>query len=792
MPQLPGWTSAPRLGSSFTNFAVQEFAQRYVHAPRTYGITPDVLQQSLPYGAVMRFARRVNGWIRPWLRIIAVALVVVAALGIPFANAGRVEATTYIEPPTPAPAWTATVQEYPVPVPAGTFQTSLSGITRGSDGNLWATQYLNGTSLSVAIDRVTPTGTVTQFNDPSVPLGQPGEIGSGPDGALWYGTNQFSPYTSPPQLNRVTTAGSFSSFPMPGFFGFNGITTGPDQNLWFPDSSPGPMGSFNVSTHQVTSYSTSMQQGNKWELTVGSDRNLWYSEGSNAGIGRMTTAGVNTHFLIPATDRSQVVETNTYGITSGPDGALWFTEPIADEIGRLTTTGVFSFFAVPTTSSNPLGITTGPDGDLWFTEQAIGRIGRLNPATGQITDFRLPNLFSQPTNITSAGGKLWFTENYSNRCPSGTGGQCPMVASLDPSTATPPPAPCLTATQDVTLTQDLGPCAGDGIDIAANNVTVNLNGHTVYAASGTRYGDFAGVRFESVNHSTVEGFARAKGGGGATAQGKVTGFDAGVLIDHGSSNTVTELNIHDNVGSTYAIASLLGDGVAVMHSPANTISDNTVNHNGIFDDISLLGLGTNSNIVQGNSMTNSLGEFGGDGDGIVANPFLELENPQRGLSLLSNSILDNTVSGNTGQGISDASDVYATVEGNTVTNNAFNGIGVSSLQNAVADTHDVVQNNTSTGNGQYGIVVASRQNRIVDNVTNGNATNDLADLYQFHHNGSTCYNVWSGNTWGSGGYLSGCETIGGSGPNPPAAVPNTAAPIDPTAHQSRGKPIPSS
>ena len=745
----------------------------------------------MPIISAVHEAHGVHARIRSRLLKLAGAVVVVATIGIPFGIAGRVEATTYVEPPTPPPSWTATVNEYPVSIPTGTPQTWLSGVTQGSDGNVWGTQYVvSGSQPAVAVDRVTATGTVTQFIDPAMPSGQPGKITSGPDGALWYGTTEAPPYTamSSARLSRVTTAGSFSSFPVAGYSWINDITTGPDGNLWFPDNSGLNVGVMNPSTHQVTSYPARMPLGNKWEITVGPDHNLWYTEGANAGIGRMTPAGVNTSFPIPVADQSPVVETNTYGITSGPDGALWFTEPIADVIGRITTSGIYSFFPVPTTSANPIDITTGPDGNLWFTEQAIGRIGRLNPATGHITDFRLPNLAGRPTNIVSAGGKLWFTENPD--CPDPG---CPAIASLDPATATPPPLPCLTATQDVTLTADLGPCAGDGIDIAANNVTVNLNGHTVYAASGPRYGDFAGIRFASVNHSAVEGFAPAKGGGVTTAEGQVTGFDAGVLIDHGSSNTVTHLNLHDNIGATYVIASLLGDGVAVMHSGGNTISHNTVKHNGFFDDVGLLGVGSNSNVVEGNVLTNSVGDFGGDGDGFIANPFLELENPDRGMSELSNSILDNTVTGNTGMGISDASDMYATIQGNAVSNNGVHGIGVSNLQNAAADTHDVVQDNTSTGN-LYGIIVGSRQNRIVNNVTNGNSAYDLADFYQFHHNGSTCYNFWSGNMWGSGGYLSGCETTGGSGPYPPPSAATASAAttaMDPTPHQSRGKPIPS-
>ena len=113
-------------------------------------------------------------------------------------------------------------------------------------------------------------------------------------------------------------------------------------------------------------------------------------------------------------------------------------------------------------------------------------------------------------------------------------------------------------TTSTTLTADVGPCAGDGIDIAASNITLNLNGHRVFAAPGPRFGDFAGIRFQSVTNSTVE-------------SGEVTGFDAGVFLDHGSANTASHVNVHDNIGALNSFDSLLGDGIVTMHSGGNQI-----------------------------------------------------------------------------------------------------------------------------------------------------------------------------------------------------------------------------
>lgn len=217
-----------------------------------------------------------------------------------------------------------------------------------------------------------------------------------------------------------------------------------------------------------------------------------------------------------------------------------------------------------------------------------------------------------------------------------------------------------------------------------------------------------------------------------------------------------------------------------------------MNHNGVFDGIGILGIGSDRNTVEGNVIENNTGQGIDDGTGIVSNPFLEVENADRGMSLTGNNILENQVTANTGRGISNPSNTYSTIQGNTVTGNGMNGIGVSSLRFANVDTHDVVQGNWSSGNGGSGIQVASRSNRIVANVTNANGNYDLADLYQFVHRSGNCYNYWSDNSWGSGGYLTACVTTGGTGPNPPAgsAASTAAGAAGGFLQLSRGKTLP--
>src|SRR5256885_5829298 len=75
-------------------------------------------------------------------------------------------------------------------------------------------------------------GTITEFPTPTG-SGDPIGITTGPDGNLWF--------TAGTDIGRITTGGSFASFPLPtrcgNKFGCKplGIAAGPDGNLWFTE-----------------------------------------------------------------------------------------------------------------------------------------------------------------------------------------------------------------------------------------------------------------------------------------------------------------------------------------------------------------------------------------------------------------------------------------------------------------------------------------------------------------------------------------------------------------------------
>lgn len=310
-----------------------------------------------------------------------------------------------------------------------------------------------------------------------------------------------------------------------------------------------------------------------------------------------------------------------------------------------------------------------------------------------------------------------------------------------PADAAPRPVKCGTViTASTTLTADIGPCSSDGLVIGADNVVLDLGGFAVVGRAN-RTGDGIGISIPARTNVTVR-------------NGRVTDFDAGVGISGGSNNTVTDLLVKDNIGTTKR--GDLGDGIFISGSSGNRIIDNNVIHNGPYDGIALFGVTTGnlieSNVVGGNSL-----EFTAD-DGI------RIEGP----GAANNIIRKNSVTGSTLDGIAvfigGGLNTGNVIEENTVTANGFGllaarpGDGIR-LFRAANDT--IVRNNVVTDNAGSGILVANGalSNDILNNTATGNARQAAAgSRFDLQDDNVACdANVWSGNTFGTASQA--CTTL---------------------------------
>lgn len=293
-------------------------------------------------------------------------------------------------------------------------------------------------------------------------------------------------------------------------------------------------------------------------------------------------------------------------------------------------------------------------------------------------------------------------------------------------------------TKNTTLTVDVGPCAGDGLVIAADGITLDLNGHTV--SGRISRSEQAGVRFKNVSGSTVK-------------NGTVTGFDAGVVIDRGGSNTVRAITARDNVN--HAVTSGndwpcdLGDGITALNSGGNRILANTVTKNGPYSGISLVSNSDRNTVAGNNVFDNDIANI--QPDGTTAPCGAPFARPNQNIGIrIEGPGADANVVGDASLRTAPSPAPIETFPGNTVADNQLYGITIHGYvcnppdgsPSEANNWQNIIRSNTVTGNGfagptefgdgiavlsqgPVGTVCAAEENAILSNTSNGNAQDGI-------------------------------------------------------------------
>jgi streptogramin lyase len=268
-------------------------------------------------------------------------------------------------------------------------------ITTGAEGDLWYTGGLTPSGCLAGVARLVPPGGITKSG-----LGCEGE-----------------------EEERKAFVGS----------GANGITLGPEGNLWFTAG-----GGVGVSKPSATESEDSedfllppvKEANHKKEplpntalggITTGPEHeNLWFTEVENSTnkIDRIDpTSDTITEFTLPAGNElgGGAGGTTIDNIAAGPNDTLWFAEPGSHAIGVIDTDGKFLDKVALKESDDPQSIAAGPEGNMWFTDpSAPYAIGRINPA-GEVSEFPAPSV---PASVVEGpDGNMWFTQGSSDAEP---------------------------------------------------------------------------------------------------------------------------------------------------------------------------------------------------------------------------------------------------------------------------------------------------------------------------------------------------------------------------------------
>src|SRR5262252_250624 len=224
-------------------------------------------------------------------------------------------------------------------------------------------------------------------------------------------------------LTQVAAVSKFKSFRIPTNNSQpEGITLGPDSNMWFAEATANQIGRIDP-TGKITEFVVPQPFSAPVDIVAGTDGALWFTEESGfpEGIGRVTTSGVFTGFAPkcaggqPCVVRGIPVNSLTpTGIAATPDALIWFTDRDTNSIVKLDpATGIMTFFVIPS-NGQPTALTRGPDGALWFCEGTSDMIGRMDEG-GHFTLFGPVTSPNNPSNITTGpDGNLWFVNKFDN------------------------------------------------------------------------------------------------------------------------------------------------------------------------------------------------------------------------------------------------------------------------------------------------------------------------------------------------------------------------------------------
>ncbi|GAC1333313.1 MAG: hypothetical protein NVSMB17_13580 [Candidatus Dormibacteria bacterium] len=214
--------------------------------------------------------------------------------------------------------------------------------------------------------------------------------------------------------------------------GLEGITTGPDGNLWFLEAATNKVGVMSPAGTLLHEYPVGSFRSPELDLhtiITGPDGNLWFTEGDGSTGPRSTGPDCTNRFLgcgridrmsptgellnrydIPLEGVCKCAEPED--LTVGPDGNIWFTDSAGSRLGYITiATGAFQMYD-STLGSDVKGITVGPDKNLWFTAGDSNKIGRMT-TSGQVKTFTTPGGTQEPIFGITTGpdGALYFGES---------------------------------------------------------------------------------------------------------------------------------------------------------------------------------------------------------------------------------------------------------------------------------------------------------------------------------------------------------------------------------------------
>jgi large repetitive protein len=318
-----------------------------------------------------------------------------------------------------------------------------------------------------------------------------------------------------------------------------------------------------------------------------------------------------------------------------------------------------------------------------------------------------------------------------------------------------------TITTDITLTDNLFDCPGDGLVIGADDVTINLNGFLIDGDGSQPPANFgsgsAGIRDQDHIGGTIKEFDNGVSFLGTTSSTisdlVITDTANGVRLVVGGGHQVRRNDVvsSDSGGDAYVLVhshgnriesnrnqfNEFGSGLVLNTSHFNSVIGNSLTGNGD-DNIALRN--ANLNLIERNDATNSngsgIGLQGGQQNQLLSNL---TDSEASGIALFKGR--QNFLSGNDlGDGLLVAGSDVTQVQRNTgrdievrsdpdgdpatdtdLSQNRLTGAPADGILVAAGSIRTTIAQNVASGAGDDGIQVGEANAFLVENTANGNA-----------------------------------------------------------------------
>jgi virginiamycin B lyase len=248
--------------------------------------------------------------------------------------------------------------------------------------------------------------------------GRPRDPFVAPDGQVFF-VGQAGNYIA--RLNPKD--GQFKRFEIDSGTNPHNLIIDPQGQVWYAGNRNGMIGKLDPASGKITRYPMpDSTVRDPHTLIFDQKGNIWFTAQNSNAVGHLDTKTGKIR-LAKTEDRSR-----PYGIVLNSKGVPWFNLFGTDKIAKIDpATMEVTTFKLPNERARGRRIAVTSDDVIWYVDYTRGFLGRVDPNSGNVTEFQVPGgPPALPYALNSDDkDRLWFSENG----PKGT-----RLVGFDPKT----------------------------------------------------------------------------------------------------------------------------------------------------------------------------------------------------------------------------------------------------------------------------------------------------------------------------------------------------------------------